>query len=123
MVGRTHQPNEVIEMRLKAWLAAVLSCFLLVPAFAQGGKAQPPRDPKTGRFLKATPTPAPAGKKGGAATGEKKSPARDPKTGKFIKATPAPTGKKGGTATGGKKAPARDPKTGRFIKSEPAKKP
>lgn len=95
-------------MRLKSILTAAIVGVVMVPAaFAQTGKAapQPPkptatptvkkmpaRDPKTGKFIKATP--APAGKKGGAATGAKKLPPRDPKTGRFMKASPTPPAKK-----------------------------
>ena len=45
-------------------------------------KKTPMRDPKTGKFVKASPSPAPKM--------NKKTPARDPKTGRFIKSSPTP---------------------------------
>jgi hypothetical protein len=89
-----------------------LICFLGLPVAqaqhdakmdkgAMKGKHVPPRDPKTGRFMKKSD-------KGG-----KKMPARDPKTGRFMKSD---TGGKM-SAKGGKKMPPRDAK-GRFMKSD-----
>ncbi len=105
-------------MRTRNITIAALLCLALVPAaFAQNTakpvpaappgkmaapaakpvikKKMPPRDPKTGRFMKSGTKMAEKGPKGGAMTGtgdktKKKMPARDPKTGKFIKASPKP---------------------------------
>jgi hypothetical protein len=59
-----------------------------------------PRDPKTGRYVKASPSPAAtSGKKGGSMTGTSsksthKSQPRDPKTGRYVKASPSPAAPK-----------------------------
>jgi hypothetical protein len=82
-------------------------------------KKMPMRDPKTGKFMKASVV-----KK--ITVTAKKMPMRDPKTGKFMKATATTMaehnkmGKEGGTPTMGKKMPMRDPKTGKFIKKSDA---
>jgi hypothetical protein len=91
-------------------------------------KKMPPRDPKTGRFIK----------KEAVVVTAKKGPARDPKTGRFIKkdsgavkmgagnsmmsGSPGAKSKMlAGMAGSAKKGPARDPKTGKFIKSDKKK--
>ena len=106
-------------MKIRLWIVALVALIFSSFAFAQDKKT-PPRDPKTGRFVKTE-----VQEKKGAKT----LPARDPKTGRFIKSTEkkaAPTRdpktgrfvKGSSTTTTEKKGPVRDPKTGRFIKKD-----
>ncbi len=87
---------------MRRWLVVVSLLFCMATAMAQAPKQRtlPPRDPKTGRFMK----------KSGSATH-----AMTAKGGK--KGTASKTGKSG--KAGGKRTlPPRDPKTGRFMKKK-----
>lgn len=107
-----------LKFRLLCLLCAL--CFLPVVSGAQKmgakpetkktAKKMPPRDPKTGRFMK----------KPVVATTAKKMPVRDPKTGRFVKKSDTNMAVKAATTAkpGAKKMPARDPKTGKFIKTK-----
>jgi hypothetical protein len=107
-------------MRIRNLTITALLCLALVPAaFAQDTtkpaphaptakmgsmtqkpvikkvKKTPPRDPKTGRFIKASDKMTVKGTKGNVTiiAGDKMKktmPPRDPKTGRFIKAAPKP---------------------------------
>jgi hypothetical protein len=124
-----------MKFRYLVYLIVIMVC-LPTSLLAQGGASgqkSPPRDSKTGRFIKAIKRKLPArDPKTGRFVKRKKLPMRDPKTGRFMKA-PAPAGSEGmqkaahdnrktirGKKSGdsGRKLPPRDPKTGRFIKKK-----
>ena len=124
-----------MKFRNLIYLIVILLC-LPTSLLAQGGgsgRTTPPRDSKTGRFIKAIKRKLPArDPKTGRFVKRKRLPMRDPATGRFMKAPrpaesermrkaahgdrKADSGKKSGDSR--RRVPPRDPKTGRFMKKK-----